>query len=232
MLFLWVPPWVLDRARYSEPDVCYWDPSLNKEFVFIVATLGHHGPYCVMIFCYTHVFLFMHKRTKISDSFHLNRQECRSTGVENTNSEAVASSSVPRILKVEPARSCSPPPSEIRSAELSKTHVTVSYLRVPETKTTVTENQEVSSRQSRMTRDKKVFVTLTYIMVGYAILWLPFHIVFDISIVCPTLVPEQVLHLSFWMAYFNSTINPVLYNFSSPEFRKAFKKILHRCKCI
>ncbi|XP_060577748.1 muscarinic acetylcholine receptor M2-like, partial [Ruditapes philippinarum] len=176
MLSLWVPPWVLDRVRYSEPGTCFWDPSLNKEFVFIVAILGHHGPYCIMIFCYAHVFLFMHKRRKIVDTTIARSQS--STQVQNTQSVNQTSISrpvqTPRILKVQPVRAFSPPPSTNRSTEFSNNHVTVSYLRVPENGMTVSseaasgseDNRTIPGADNRMARDRKVFVTLTYIMIG------------------------------------------------------------------
>ncbi|XP_052761676.1 muscarinic acetylcholine receptor M5-like [Mya arenaria] len=62
MLVLWVPAWLTDRLRHSKADQCYWNPALNFEFVFIVAIVGHHLPFVVMIFCFTRVYLFMKKR--------------------------------------------------------------------------------------------------------------------------------------------------------------------------
>ncbi|XP_045210976.2 muscarinic acetylcholine receptor M3-like [Mercenaria mercenaria] len=235
MLVLWVPPWILDRVRYSKPGICFWDPSLNKEFVFIVAILGHHGPYCIMIFCYTQVFLFMHKRAKVSDSIRGSTRPSNqvNASIANDESDVNVSSSIPKrtILQVHPIRAFSPPPSVDRSVDFSNVPITVSYLRVPEPVTSSVNSQSLSVRENRLIRDRKAFVTLTYILIGYAILWLPFHIIFDISIINPGLVPEPVLNMGFWMAYFNSTINPILYNFSSLEFRNSFKRILTRCKC-
>jgi hypothetical protein len=75
-------------------------------------------------------------------------------------------------------------------------------------------------------KERRAFKTLTYIIVGYLICWVPFHIVFDISAVNPEAVPEIVFTITFWLTYINSTINPLLYNFSNPEFRVAFRKIL------
>lgn len=92
-------------------------------------------------------------------------------------------------------------------------------------------NEKDSSKYER--REAKVFKTLTYIIVGYIVCWVPFHIVFDISAIAPDIVPEKVYIATFWLAYLNSTINPFLYNFSSPEFKQAFKNIVRSCtKCL
>jgi hypothetical protein len=74
----------------------------------------------------------------------------------------------------------------------------------------------------------QVFLTLTYVMVGYMICWLPFHVSFDLMAFDRTLVPERFYDVTYWLAYCNSTINPFLYNFSSPDFHRAFRKILRR----
>ncbi|GFO14446.1 alpha-1a adrenergic receptor [Plakobranchus ocellatus] len=91
-------------------------------------------------------------------------------------------------------------------------------------------NSEASIAERRNKREMKVFVTLTYIIVGYLVCWVPFHIVFDIQAVDASIVSTNVYNATFWLSYLNSTINPFLYNFSSPEFRQAFKKIFVGCK--
>ena len=118
------------------------------------------------------------------------------------------------------------------SASSVKDHGSRNYLSVPVHKSktnTVAADVKGHEDTSEVTerRERKVFVTLTYIIFGYMICWVPFHFVFDLSAVEPSLVPEIVYTVTFWMTYLNSTVNPFLYNFSSPEFRKAFKKILH-----
>lgn len=237
MLALWVPPWILDRVRNSAPGMCYWDPSLNTEFVFIVASLGHHGPFCIMIFCYTYVFIFMRKRAKVAS---MTANSVAPASAANDSNVKFYSHGAP-AAKQSNALSTDTKVSTI-SPQLSHTNSNsqVSSTANPGSNYQVTlsandpKPQDLSSQAtkvSRFVKERRVFVTLTYIIIGYAILWLPFHIVFDVSIVDPSLVPEQVLNLAFWMAYFNSTINPFLYNFSSPEFRRTFIRILSRKIC-
>nr|KAG5693246.1 hypothetical protein BaRGS_000828 [Batillaria attramentaria]KAG5695637.1 hypothetical protein BaRGS_029127 [Batillaria attramentaria] len=74
----------------------------------------------------------------------------------------------------------------------------------------------------------KVFLTLSYIMVGYLICWMPFHVSFDIMAIDRSLVSEKFYEVTYWLAYCNSAINPFLYNFSSSEFNRAFKKLIGR----
>ncbi|XP_056004975.1 alpha-1A adrenergic receptor-like isoform X2 [Ostrea edulis] len=42
--------------------------------------------------------------------------------------------------------------------------------------------------------------------------------------------PEDLFKVIFWLGYCNSMMNPVIYSFSSREFKRAFRNILS-CKC-
>ncbi|KAK4875980.1 hypothetical protein RN001_012402 [Aquatica leii] len=41
--------------------------------------------------------------------------------------------------------------------------------------------------------------------------------------------PQSVITLVFWVGYFNSALNPLIYAYFNREFRIAFKKTLHSC---
>lgn len=50
------------------------------------------------------------------------------------------------------------------------------------------------------------------------------------SLYPPAKPSVTIFKITFWLGYFNSCINPVIYPCSSREFRKAFQNILHgRC---
>ncbi|KAK7481820.1 hypothetical protein BaRGS_00026967 [Batillaria attramentaria] len=88
--------------------------------------------------------------------------------------------------------------------------------------------EQKTSITSMLRREQKVFLTLSYIMVGYLICWMPFHVSFDIMAIDRSLVSEKFYEVTYWLAYCNSAINPFLYNFSSSEFNRAFKKLIGR----
>jgi hypothetical protein len=47
--------------------------------------------------------------------------------------------------------------------------------------------------------------------------------------ICPNFIANDPIleDVLFWIGYFNSMINPFLYNFTNPDFQKAFRKLLH-----
>ena len=59
VLVVWLPPCIMDRIQWSEPGVCKWEPSNNVEFVYFIASCGHHLPCVIMVVCYVKVRLFL-----------------------------------------------------------------------------------------------------------------------------------------------------------------------------
>ena len=72
-------------------------------------------------------------------------------------------------------------------------------------------------------------MTITCVLVGYLVCWLPSHVTFIIRAIDSSLVPKWLPSLNYWLAYCNSTINPFLYSFGNSEFRTAFVELL-RCR--
>jgi len=45
---------------------------------------------------------------------------------------------------------------------------------------------------------------------------------------CENCIPEWIFSVCFWLGYFNSCLNPVIYACTSREFQRAFRRILCR----
>ena len=98
------------------------------------------------------------------------------------------------------------------------------------------QDKGTSHTNSRMTsvapvtsnpRDKKIFITLTYVISSYLICWFPFYVTFDTYAWKPELVPSGLYSFFFWMTYVNSTLNPFIYAYTSKDFRSAFARVIH-----
>ncbi|CAH1396921.1 unnamed protein product [Nezara viridula] len=61
----------------------------------------------------------------------------------------------------------------------------------------------------------------------FMICWLPFFLWYVITALCTTChCPEAVISLLFWIGYFNSALNPLIYAYFNRDFREAFKNTL------
>ncbi|KAK9890908.1 hypothetical protein WA026_012250 [Henosepilachna vigintioctopunctata] len=85
---------------------------------------------------------------------------------------------------------------------------------------------------SKMRRERKAARTLGIIVSAFLACWLPFFLWYVITTMCG---PEQcysppwIITLMFWVGYFNSALNPLIYAYFNREFRVAFKKTLQGC---
>lgn len=82
---------------------------------------------------------------------------------------------------------------------------------------------------SKMKREHKAAKTLGIIMGIFTLCWLPFFLWYDIVYLCDTCrehCPQEVVAVVFWIGYFNSTLNPIIYAYFNRDFREAFKNTL------
>jgi hypothetical protein len=84
-------------------------------------------------------------------------------------------------------------------------------------------------------RKRQVTRLLILVVVVFAILWLPIHV--HLLMAFNGRVPEQSPFymtlgvLWHFLAYFNSCVNPLIYNHTSKEFRDAFRSVVMCCRC-
>ncbi|KAH8382262.1 hypothetical protein KR009_002581 [Drosophila setifemur] len=79
----------------------------------------------------------------------------------------------------------------------------------------------------KMKREHKAARTLGIIMGTFILCWLPFFLWYTLSMTCgPCQVPDIVVSILFWIGYFNSTLNPLIYAYFNRDFREAFRNTL------
>ncbi|XP_020284449.1 octopamine receptor beta-1R-like [Pseudomyrmex gracilis] len=83
---------------------------------------------------------------------------------------------------------------------------------------------------SKMKRERKAARTLGIIMSAFLACWLPFFLWYLITSLCDSCESSEVVVAAvFWVGYFNSALNPLIYAYFNREFRAAFRKTLESC---
>ena len=88
----------------------------------------------------------------------------------------------------------------------------------------------------KLKREHKAARTLGIIMGAFVLCWLPFFIWYLSIMLCgdACYCPDIVVEVLFWIGYFNSTLNPLIYAYFHKDFREAFLNTLRCvfCGCV
>ncbi|EHB17397.1 Trace amine-associated receptor 7a [Heterocephalus glaber] len=75
-------------------------------------------------------------------------------------------------------------------------------------------------------RERKAATTLGIAVIAFLISWLPYFLDSIIDAFLGFITPTYVYEILVWIAYYNSAMNPLIYAFFYPWFRKAIKLIV------
>ncbi|XP_062490297.1 alpha-2B adrenergic receptor [Pezoporus occidentalis] len=87
-------------------------------------------------------------------------------------------------------------------------------------------------RKAQVNREKRFTFVLAVVIGVFVLCWFPFFFLYSLGALCPRRckVPDGVFQFFFWIGYCNSSLNPVIYTVFNQDFRKAFRRLLCRCR--
>ena len=239
-------PIINDRIYRTREYYCHFVPAENPGFVIALALLGHHIPCIIIIVVYVIVFIEIRKlfKTRPQDKAAA-RSRVQPSSVSVAPVTTVATSNTATVdqapstskdTAIEMAEKNTESAAAVSGDNKQMDQKKEEKNKEPPQKQQQQQQRQVAGTQAtsdakaRADRERKSFVTLSYIVIGYVICWVPFHFVYDVSFIRPDLVSDDLYTATFWLTYVNSTINPFLYAFSSPDLRNAVIKML-KCRC-
>ncbi|KFM70108.1 Octopamine receptor, partial [Stegodyphus mimosarum] len=82
-------------------------------------------------------------------------------------------------------------------------------------------------------RERKVAKSLSVVVGGFVVCWLPFFIVYLIEPFCKSCFFHPTLTTCLvWLGWVNSAINPFIYALNNKDFKKAFLRLtIDKCRC-
>nr|CAH7727579.1 unnamed protein product [Callosobruchus chinensis] len=190
-----------EKFRENHRDLCEF--VVNKPYAVISSSISFWIPCTIMIFMYLAIFREANKQEKEMYNRH---GAALLLHQNNTNGDMLSN-------------------SEGSSKTLTLHEVNQELHQHTPTK---------QSNISKMKREHKAARTLGIIMGTFIVCWLPFFLWYDtvyLCDVCRDNCPPEVVAVVFWIGYFNSTLNPIIYAYFNRDFREAFKNTLQCAFC-
>lgn len=194
--------------RIDHPDEC--DFKVNKVYVIVSSSISFWIPCTIMCITYLAIFKEANRQEKqlhsrIGNAMLMNHHR-NSREYNNSNGDVLSS-----------------------SGGSSKT-LTLHEVHHGDLHSTPTKDRNII----KMKREHKAARTLGIIMGTFILCWLPFFLWYVSTTVCGEEAcpcPDIVVALVFWIGYFNSTLNPLIYAYFNRDFREAFKNTLQCAFC-
>ncbi|XP_066997355.1 octopamine receptor beta-2R isoform X1 [Anabrus simplex] len=197
--------------RERHPDECEF--VVNKVYAIVSSSISFWIPCCIMIFTYYAIFKEANRQEKqlhsrMGNAMLMNHHR-NSREYNNTNGDVLSSSGgSSKTLTLH----------EVHHGELGVPH------------STPTKDRNII----KMKREHKAARTLGIIMGTFILCWLPFFLWYVSTVLCgheTCPCPDIVVALVFWIGYFNSTLNPLIYAYFNRDFREAFRNTLQCAFC-
>lgn len=206
------------KYREDHPEECAF--IVNKVYAVVSSSISFWIPCTIMVFTYYAIFREANRQEKQLHSrignamlmnHHRNSREFTSSNGDALSGGAGGSNKALTLHEVHA-------PAGGSAGDASLAH------------STPTKDRNII----KMKREHKAARTLGIIMGTFILCWLPFFLWYVSTVLCGEELcpcPAVVVDVVFWIGYFNSTLNPIIYAYFNRDFREAFKNTLQCAFC-
>lgn len=186
----------------EHPEVCVF--VVNKPYAIISSSVSFWIPCFVMLFTYYKIYLEAARQEKFMYKSQMGPAMMHHNNARNSTDHSMAPN-----VHAPPHRNSHGDDPESGQSTPTKRNI------------------------NKMKREHKAAKTLGIIMGAFILCWLPFFLWYvSISMcgdACPC--PDIVVDILFWIGYFNSSLNPIIYAYFNRDFREAFKETIQTFIC-
>ncbi|KAK2712593.1 octopamine receptor beta-2R-like isoform X2 [Artemia franciscana] len=197
------------QFRRSHPEECEF--VVNKVYAIISSSMSFWIPCSIMLFTYYRIYNMATQQQRVllngsNEMLTLDKQYGFRRSIKNKKHSIPDDSDPDNQLR----RNYSRP---VRSVTYAP------ELGLPPLK---------DKRVLKFKREHKAAKTLGIIMGAFILCWLPFFTWYLTLSLCGSKCrsPDILTDVLFWIGYFNSTLNPIIYAYFHRDFCEAFKKII------
>ncbi|KAK2712591.1 octopamine receptor beta-2R-like [Artemia franciscana] len=197
------------KHRLSHLEECEF--VVNRVYAIISSSMSFWIPCSIMLFTYYRIYRMANHQEKLLSKDADTAQVLKRQYVNDVDNLSPASY---------------PKPPLVNSKKNSKTsEVDGSDLQLMPLK---------DKRLSKLKREHKAAKTLGIIMGAFILCWLPFFTWYITMSLCgqQCFSPPILTDVLFWIGYFNSTLNPIIYAYFHRDFREAFRRTLLCIFCV
>jgi 7 transmembrane receptor (rhodopsin family) len=214
---VWMPGYFIDRLRPGNvAEDCAFDPAKNFTAGVCVGLLGYLIPYVFMMVCYVYVGWKMRKRLRGILPKALGGRSTATSYIQKATSFSAKETNGQQIFSISPTISQRENAAcRLRAVDLDE------------------ENAEEMARKAKkaaakvtLSRERSVLLTLGAIVLAFTICWIPFYLYFFVTLFQWAELPVWFATLTYWTAYLNSAMNPILYTALHRDFRNKFLQTL------
>ncbi|CAG9858733.1 unnamed protein product [Phyllotreta striolata] len=223
--------------RLNNPDVCIF--ITNKYYAVISSSISFWIPGIVMVTMYCRIYKEAVRQRKaltrtssniILNSIHQHRTSYRDRYSDRYSEQYLHpyDGELTTVGQVNGRRSTSSGSAVSYGTTITEFNTAINT-RDSKAATELNVNGTTIRQQSKSWRaEHKAARTLGIIMGAFLFCWLPFFLWYVITNLCgeSCYTPDWLVGLLFWVGYFNSALNPLIYAYFNRDFREAFMDTL------
>ena len=219
--------------RLNNPHICSFE--VNKTYALVSSSISFWIPCSVMIYMYYRIYQeaarqerMLYRHSRLSTASQASQVPLSTVVTAPVSTGSVGSNGSTTVTSTNKNTTGASTSTNSQNKQFSSGSNRRLIAHRPST-----DIQEATPTKERnlikLKREHKAARTLGIIMGAFIMCWLPFFTWYvTVSLcgkkLCPC--PDIVVVILFWIGYFNSMLNPLIYAYFNRDFREAFKKTL------